>query len=41
MPAFNEALAGAKAGDARVVEVLYPEEHPNEALKGQHPQLPL
>ncbi len=35
MPAFNEALAGVKAGDARVVEVLYPEDHPNEALKGR------
>jgi trigger factor len=35
MPAFNEAMAGVKAGETRVVEVLYPEDHPNEALKGK------
>lgn len=35
MPAFNEALAGAKAGDQRTVEVIYPDDHPNEALKGR------
>lgn len=34
MPAFNEALLGAKTGDERTVEVVYPEDHPNETLKG-------
>ena len=35
LPAFNEALEGAQAGDARIVEVHYPQDHPNEALKGR------
>jgi trigger factor len=35
MPAFNEALQGAKAGDERAIEVVYPADHPNEALKGR------
>ncbi len=35
MPAFNEALDGVKTGDERTVEVLYPEDHPNEELKGK------
>jgi trigger factor len=35
MPAFNEALTGVKAGDESTIEVLYPEDHPNEGLKGK------
>jgi trigger factor len=35
MPAFNETLAGAAAGDARDVSVVYPEDHPNERLRGR------
>ncbi len=35
MPAFNEKLAGVKAGDVRDVEVAYPDDHPNEGLRKQ------
>lgn len=35
MPAFNEALAGTKAGDERTIEVVYPGDHPSEGLKGR------
>ena len=35
MPAFNEVLAGASAGDEREVDVVYPDDHPNEQLKGR------
>ncbi|MDX2475412.1 MAG: trigger factor [Candidatus Krumholzibacteria bacterium] len=35
MPAFNEKLLGVSAGDEKVVEVVYPDDHPNESLKGQ------
>jgi trigger factor len=35
MPAFNEELAGVKVGDVRDVEVAYPDDHPNEGLRGQ------
>ncbi len=35
MPAFNENLVGVSAGDEKVVEVVYPDDHPNESLKGQ------
>ena len=35
MPAFNEGLSGAKAGEEREIAVDYPDEHPNEQLKGQ------
>lgn len=36
LPAFNEALTGVKAGDERTVEVVYPEDHPNDQLKGKN-----
>ncbi len=35
MPAFNEELVGVSAGDEKDVVVVYPEDHPNESLKGQ------
>jgi trigger factor len=35
MPAFNEALDGAAAGDEREVSVPYPDDHPNESLRGR------
>ncbi len=35
LPAFNEALAGAAAGESRDVTVVYPEDHPNERLRGR------
>ncbi len=35
MPAFNENLLGVSAGDEKVVEVVYPDDHPNESLKGK------
>jgi len=35
MPAFNEVLVGARPGDARDVPVAYPEDHPNEKLRGR------
>ncbi len=35
MPAFNEELVGVSAGDEKAIEVVYPADHPNEALKGQ------
>jgi trigger factor len=35
MPAFNEALQGVKADQERTIEVVYPEDHPNEALRGR------
>ncbi|RKZ18804.1 trigger factor [bacterium] len=35
MPAFNEGLAAARAGDERDIDVVYPDEHPNEELKGR------
>jgi trigger factor len=35
LPAFNEALLGAEAGQEREVEVEYPEEYPNEDMKGR------
>ncbi|MFO7652243.1 MAG: trigger factor [Candidatus Krumholzibacteriia bacterium] len=35
LPAFNEELAGAAAGDEREVEVVYPDDFPNEELRGR------
>lgn len=35
MPAFNEDLVGVSAGDEKAIEVVYPQDHPNESLKGQ------
>jgi len=35
MAAFNEQLVGCQAGDVKVVGVEYPEDHPNEKLRGQ------
>ncbi|MBU8871519.1 MAG: trigger factor [Gemmatimonadales bacterium] len=35
LPAFNEALAEAKAGDSLDISVNYPEDHTNDSLKGQ------
>ncbi len=35
MPAFNEELVGVSAGDEKDIVVVYPEDHPNESLKGQ------
>ena len=35
LPAFNEALEGAKVDDSMDISVDYPEDHTNEALKGQ------
>jgi trigger factor len=35
LPAFNEGLTGANAGDALDLSVEYPTEHPNDSLKGQ------
>jgi trigger factor len=35
MDAFNEGLVGLAAGDEKDVEVSYPDDHPNESLKGQ------
>ena len=35
LSAFNERLVGAKAGDAMDISVDYPQDHPNETLKGQ------
>lgn len=35
MAAFDEALAGAAAGDLREIRVDYPEDHPNERLRGR------
>ena len=35
MPAFNETLAGVAPGDERDVVVAYPEDHPNERLRGR------
>ena len=35
MEAFNEALAGVEAGQEKEISVTYPDEHPNENLKGK------
>jgi trigger factor len=35
MPAFNEGLVGCSAGEEKTVTVDYPDDHPNEGLKGQ------
>ncbi len=35
MSAFNEALAGVKAGGEPDIEVAYPQDHPNEGLRGR------
>ena len=35
MPAFNAELTGVGAGDRRDVEVEYPDDHPNEQLRGR------
>ncbi len=35
MPAFNETLAGVQPDDERDVPVVYPEDHPNEKLRGR------
>jgi len=35
MAAFNEELQGCEAGQEKTVTVDYPEDHPNEALKGR------
>ncbi len=35
MPAFNEELVGCEAGQEKTVTVDYPEDHPNESLKGR------
>ncbi len=35
MPAFNEELKGCAAGEEKTVTVDYPEDHPNEGLKGR------
>lgn len=34
MPAFNEGLVGCAADEEKVVTVDYPDDHPNEGLKG-------
>jgi len=35
LPAFNEALTGCEAGQERSIEIEYPEEYPNEDMKGR------
>lgn len=35
LPAFNETLPGAQAGDTREVTVTYPDEYPNPDLQGR------
>ncbi len=35
IPGFEDQLVGAKAGDERKVEVTFPEEYPNEDVKGK------
>ena len=35
LEAFNEGLLGMVAGDEKEISVKYPDEHPNENLKGQ------
>lgn len=35
MEAFNEGLLGMSAGDEKEISVPYPEDHPNETLKGK------
>ncbi len=35
MPAFNKDLLGCEAGQEKTVTVDYPEDHPNESLKGR------
>jgi len=35
IPGFEEQLAGAKAGETRVITVTFPEDYPAENLKGQ------
>ena len=36
LPAFNERLDGATAGSERLVEVGYPDDHPNPGLQGRN-----
>jgi len=35
LPAFNEELTGSAAGQERDVTVVYPDDHPNDSLRGQ------
>jgi trigger factor len=35
LPAFNDSLGGVAAGETRSVSVAYPEDHPNERLRGR------
>ncbi len=35
IPGFEEKLVGVQAGDEKIVELQFPEEYPNEELKGQ------
>jgi len=35
LPAFNEGLAGAAAGEEREIEVTYPDDYVNESLRGR------
>jgi trigger factor len=35
LPAFNDGLLGAEAGQERTVEVVYPDDYPNPEVKGR------